>query len=787
MPVRTILSCLLLVAVSTSCSRDPNVVKARYLQNGNKYFDKGKYKEASIMYRTALQKDAKFGEAYYRLALTDLKMEQPLAAINSLRRAVELLKPDLPERTDARIKLADVYLDYLERSSKREGEVVDEVQRTINDLLKADPKSLDGHRLNGRMAFVMAEDAASKRDEARMREALKTAIAEFKTANSIKPDQSEVVVYLARTLTADRQYGEAEKLYQGLVEREKDRVQSYLELYRMYMFQNQPDQAEAILKKAIENNPKKHELLINLAQHYYGRKRRDEVVRVLETLKSHANEYPQAFEQAGAFYFRLGDGAEAMRQYEDGIKANPGRKAFYQKMIIEVLMAQGKREDAKKINDQIIAADPKDSDALGLQAALLLDKGDLQNATTQLQTVVTRAPGNFVAHFNLGRALLEKGDLEPARAQFNEALRLRPDYLAARLALAQLQLSKREFEPAIKTANDTLEFDRTNMPARLIRSSAYMGMNQVDQAKAELKKILEENPNSQDAMIQMGVVYTSEKKYKEAEDIFRKCYDLNPANSRGLLGLSEVIMLQNQPDRAMQVLRAEIQKYPTRLEFRKALANVEVRAGKFDLAIAEFNGLLDKVDRKSATAADLYIRLGETQRAAKNFTAAIESLQKARDILPNNAMILNTLALMLDTAGQKKEAKVAYENALRIESENPVALNNLAYIIAESSGGDLDQALTFAQRANQKLPQAVEIADTLGWIYLKKNLPDNALEIFKNNVTKAPNNSTYRYHLGMALYQKGDKVHARQELQTALTHNPSKEEAANIKDLMGKI
>ena len=32
----------------TSCSRDPNVVKKRYLESGNKYFDKGRYKEASI-------------------------------------------------------------------------------------------------------------------------------------------------------------------------------------------------------------------------------------------------------------------------------------------------------------------------------------------------------------------------------------------------------------------------------------------------------------------------------------------------------------------------------------------------------------------------------------------------------------------------------------------------------------------------------------------------------------------------------------------------------------------
>ena len=37
-----------------SCSRDPNVVKKRYLESGNKYFDKGRYKEASIQYRNSL-------------------------------------------------------------------------------------------------------------------------------------------------------------------------------------------------------------------------------------------------------------------------------------------------------------------------------------------------------------------------------------------------------------------------------------------------------------------------------------------------------------------------------------------------------------------------------------------------------------------------------------------------------------------------------------------------------------------------------------------------------------
>jgi tetratricopeptide (TPR) repeat protein len=237
----------------------------------------------------------------------------------------------------------------------------------------------------------------------------------------------------------------------------------------------------------------------------------------------------------------------------------------------------------------------------------------------------------------------------------------------------------------------------------------------------------------------------------------------------------------------MQALRSEIQKYPARMEFRQALANLYVRAGKLDLAISEFNAVLDKVDRKSALAADIYFQLGETQKLTRNLPAAIEALQRALDITPNNTTILNKLAVMLSAVGRKKEAKAAYENVLRIDPDNAFALNNLAYLIAESPGGDLNQALTLAQRANQKLPQTHDVADTLGWIYLKKNLPDNALEIFRNNVTKAPKNPLYRYHLAMALYQKGDKAHARQELQTALSNGPNQEEAASIQELIGKI
>ena len=103
------------------------------------------------------------------------------------------------------------------------------------------------------------------------------------------------------------------------------------------------------------------------------------------------------------------------------------------------------------------------------------------------------------------------------------------------------------------------------------------------------------------------------------------------------------------------------------------------------------------------------------------------------------------------------------------------------------TGGDLDDALTKAQRAKQLLPSLFEISDTLGWIYLKKNLADNAIEIFKDLVSKQPSHSTYRYHLAMAYSQKGDKTKALEQLREALKYTPAREEKDKIQQLITRL
>jgi tetratricopeptide (TPR) repeat protein len=765
----------------TACSRDPNVVKKRYLESGNKYFDKGRYKEASIQYRNALKRDQKYGAAHYKLALVSLKVGDVAGSVPSLRRAVELLPPDQADHWEAVVRLCEVYL----LAGAGEKQYMDDVEKFTQELLKRDPNSFDAHRLIGDLNYSRATGAYKNKHPEEGAAFLAVATAEYFKADSVKPGQPLVSMQLARALAAKADFPAAEARYRGVIQKDKTFQNAYTELYRLYLFQNRPADAEQVLKSAFENNPKQFGYLTLLAMHYYGRQRRDEMIAVLNQIKSHYKDFDQAFLTVGDFYLRMGDGDSAIREYKEGIAKDAKKKSTYQKRVIEVLMRQGKRSEAAELNTQILKESPNDIDSRGLAATFLLDKGDIAQAMAELQSVVTRAPDNPVSRYNLGRAHAARGEFEQARQQFQKAIEIRPDYILARLALAQLQVSRSEFDAALKTAEAILTIDKGNVNARLIESAALMGQRKFGDSRVMLDAMLKTNPGSPDVLFQMGVVNLAENKFKDAEEAFRRAYQLNPANSRGLMGIVETNMAQNKTDEALKILQVESDKSPNRSDLLLAMGNTAVRAGKYDFAIQTFTRLLEQTE-KGSRQGDIHLRIGETYRRKGDVNASIQELQKARETLPDNIVVLKTLALVLDGAQRKPEARKVYEATLKLDPNDGVALNNLAFLLAET-GGDLDDALTKAQRAKQLLPSLYEISDTLGWIYLKKNLADQAIDVFKDLVIKEPNHSTYHYHLGIAYSQKGDKTQALVQLREALKYNPTKDEKDQIQQLIARL
>jgi len=459
----------------------------------------------------------------------------------------------------------------------------------------------------------------------------------------------------------------------------------------------------------------------------------------------------------------------------------------YQKRIIEALIRQGKRGDAARLNNEILKEDSKDPDARALVASMLLDSGQISKAVSELQDVVNATPNNFVARYHLGRAHAARGEWEQARQQFVEAIRQRQDYLPARVALGELQLSRGEYDTSLQSAGEILALNPQSIPGRLMQASALAGLKKTPEARNVLETVLKNRPDSAEAWFQLGGLNLAEQKYGPAEDAFRKSYQLNPSTIRPLVGIAQSYAERNRMADAIEVLTTESQKRPDRLDLQMSLASFQARAGKYDPAIKDLQAALPRVEHKDPkTASELEFQIGEIYRQKGDAQNAIYWLRKAKEFQPDNFAILANLALLLDATGRAQEARSLYEESLRKEPDNPIMLNNLAFLMAQN-GGDLDQALTLAQRAKQRLPESQEVSDTLGMIYLQKNLSDSALQIFRGLVKDQPNNATFRIHLALALLQKGDKLSARRELQDALEARPQPADTLKIKELMGKI
>ncbi len=777
------LTALLLV----SCNRDPNYLKQRSLEAGNRYFDAGRYKEASIMYRKAIESDRKFGMAYYKLALVDLKQNSVGGAVPALRRAIELLKLGTPESNDSILKLSEIMVVAAQSIEHNEA-VVKEVNDYAAGLLKRNPNSWEGHKLSADLSMLELGAKFKAGQAVEAKKALGTAVSEYRKALSLKPSAPNdrvITLALGRTLAMDGEATEAEALFKGLVDKDQKNLNAYYDLYRLYIGQRRLPEAENLLKAAIKSNPKDTALRLELARFYFATNKKDDLLGLLSQMKANLKDFPQAYIQSGDFFMRVNNFEDAIKQYEEGIRKDPAQKNNYLKHEIEAYVRQGKLDLAFAKNAEILKNDPRDPEARGLKATFMLDKGEITQAMTELQSVVTAKPGNFVARFNLGRAHFARGELEQARQEFDRAIELRPDYLPARLAQTQVALLRGDFENAIRYADAILRVAPTSIPGKVMKASALQRMQKFDEAREILAPIIAQNPTQVEALIELGVLDLNQKKNKEAIEIFQRAYAAQPNNMRGLLGQSKALLLDGQIDKSVDLIRAESQKNPDRMDLLRELGNAQMSAGQFDAAISTYQKLMAKT-KDGRAQADLWSRVAQAYRYKGDIQHAVESLEKAHQGMPDSATIDTNLAMLYEEINKGDLAKKYYELAIKADATNAYALNNLAYLITESNG-DLNEALTYAQRAKQKLPNFTEITDTLGWIYLKKNLTDSAIDNFKTLIVQAPQNPVYHYHYAMALNQKGDRESAKKECLAALANRPTKAQEEQIRQLMSKI
>jgi predicted O-linked N-acetylglucosamine transferase (SPINDLY family) len=111
---------------------------------------------------------------------------------------------------------------------------------------------------------------------------------------------------------------------------------------------------------------------------------------------------------------------------------------------------QGRLDEAERLYAQLIAADPRDADALHLVGVIALQRGDHDGAVALIRHALACGLAGAHAHLNLGAAYRAKGLLGEATEQYRAALALDPRSSAARNNLANALLLMGDAEGAVE-------------------------------------------------------------------------------------------------------------------------------------------------------------------------------------------------------------------------------------------------------------------------------------------------------------------------------------------------
>lgn len=760
-----IVFCLILLAAA--CTQDPETAKRNLLATGNKYFNSGKYKEASILYRKAIQKDRRFGEAYYRLALTELELGRVAEAVAALERATELE----PANADAFAKLADLYLAIYFANQSAAKEVLERIAQLAERGEESLAGSFDLLRVKGFLALH--------------RKQYDDAIASFQAAAAQRPEDGRAALGLAESLAAAGRDEEAERLARAFIEKNKSFAGMYDFLYVRYMRDGRTRQAEEILRAKCSQNPAQTDFWLQLAGHYHVVGDRARMEEILERLLGQPQAQPEVYSAVGDFYMRTAQFEYALETYRKGAEIAPKQRVDFERKMVEALAFQGKVGEAFELVERLLKENPKDNQARAMRGALRLRGGnpkELDAAIQDFEAALSAMPDNAVVRFNLAETYLAKGNSDRAIVEYQEAIRRRPDYLQPRYGLARAHLLKQDYAQALAVADEILALRPDDLRAKLIQSVAWLQLGKTDLARKGLEEILRRAPQAGEAMFQLAMLNFAEKKYDEAERWLSRLGEASPSDRRAVLGLVEVEMARGRRDRAAAILEARIRAEGDDLDWRRAMANVAARMRDFDRAAREWGFVLSRQPNDGAAHRELgrvYMEQQKLEEAQRHFERAVE-------VTPQDPAASLLLAMTLQVRGDPRAAAHYYQRTLDLSPDHPIALNNLAYLLAES-GEDLDRALTLAQRARSRAPHNLDIADTLAWVYVKKNLNDSAITILEELVAKQPDNASWRYHFAVALYQKGEGERARRQLEAALRSKPSTQEEARIRELLARL
>jgi len=580
-------------------------------------------------------------------------------AITEFKKAIA----DDPESLFLRVQLAELYW----RASR-----IQDAVKVAQSVLKKNPDDVQAHRL---LARIYLSSLGNSKSGGASQEMLEKTISEFETVHRLDPGDAETALMLGRLYKAD----------------------------------NQPQKAEALFEKILSKNPDSRNVLVNLTQLYYDQGKYDKVISLLQNVPGRRVD-PGLLYLLGSSYERKRDYSKAEDVFSKALKREPDSEDI-RRAYAEVLMAQGKMQDARDQLQEIVKSDPQSPMAYVRLAQLDMQMGNFDNARKELEQARALSPHDPEIPYR-------EAILEDTLGNDTKAISLLEEVLK-------------------KTENSDGKYN----PAEANNRAIYLQ--------------------------RLGSIYRSQENYEKALATFQRIVALGGDQApRGEALIVETLQLNHENHKALQTANAALKKYPKNRELLMLRASLLGQEGHPNEAVAQ----LKKMLTGSPDDRDIYLSIAQIYSRAKLYPKAEEVIHQAL-ALSSNPEDQEYARFMLGSVYEREKkydlAEEQFKKVLAVDPLNDAAANYLGYMLADR-GVRLDESVKYIKDALKIAPNNGAYLDSLGWAYHKMNRNEMAQGPLEKAVKLIPNDPTIREHLGYVYLALGEKEKALQEWEHAL-------------------
>ena len=741
MNMRTLSACCALILLSTACSRSPETRRNAYVTKGKTFVDRKDYSRAILEFRNAARLSPNDADIYYQLGMAYAGAKDVRMAVLALKKAADIN----PKHVQAQLKLAQFY------ALTDDQEMLHDANDRLRTLLKE--AAVDKETLNT-LAFTELKLGSTK-----------TAVDLLERALAEAPAELASSILLAQAKRSQNDIKGAEAVLLKACEAAPRSADAHRNLAEFYISLRRLPEADAKLRRALELAPDNDQALMDLArlQLTLGDKAAAEQnFKRLSASPGYRSVY-------GIFLFETGRREEALGQFERAFAAETSDRSI-RTQLVTAYLSLNRTPDAKKILEQALKNNDKDTDALLQRAEIYLKEKNVDRAEADVNRVLKLVPTSGEVHYLLAKVYQASGRTPIYRQEMAKALQLNAALLPVRVELAQALLQTKEGRAALDLLAEAPEAQRTSTPWLAQRNWTLWAMGDM----AEMRRGIDDGlsrERSMEFLIQDGLWKLRANNAKGARASLEEALRSNPADLRALEALRQTYIAEKNAPMALQKVKEYASQQPKAAAVQDFLGMLLMASGDIKRARTAFT-----------VARDIDPTLISTDLSLVQLDAAEGKIEDARKklvtILASNSGNITARRWLGNVDVMRGDTNGAIEHFQQVVAADPndaQASNNLAYLLAEHRN-DNDTALKFAQKAVELNPTTPEFCDTLGWILYRKGVYGTAVKYLEQADARSEN-AIWKYHLAMAYAKTGDTRRSRLILNAALKVNPNVPEA----------